>query len=98
MEMPREKWTDDRLDDLNQKVDGGFAQVDKRFDKVDARFEKVEGKIEGGVKELRDDMNVRFDKVDGRFESLNRTLLWSAVGVITTLIGCCATLAGVAGL
>jgi hypothetical protein len=25
--MPREKWTDERLDDLNKKVDDGFARV-----------------------------------------------------------------------
>lgn len=25
---PREKWTDDRLDDLNKKVDNGFARLD----------------------------------------------------------------------
>jgi hypothetical protein len=29
---PRETWTDQRLDDLNQKVEDGFAQVDKRFE------------------------------------------------------------------
>ena len=33
-----------------------------------------------------------------RFGDLDRTLLWSAVGVITTLIACCATLTGVAAL
>jgi hypothetical protein len=25
---PREKWTDERLDDLNKKVDDGFARLD----------------------------------------------------------------------
>jgi hypothetical protein len=25
--VPREKWTDERLDDLNKKVDDGFARV-----------------------------------------------------------------------
>jgi hypothetical protein len=25
--MPREKWTDERLDDLNKKVDDGFADT-----------------------------------------------------------------------
>ncbi|HEX5526356.1 MAG TPA: hypothetical protein VFX44_04040 [Solirubrobacterales bacterium] len=28
MMTPRETWTDQRLDDLNQKVDDGFAKVD----------------------------------------------------------------------
>jgi hypothetical protein len=27
----REKWTDERLDDLNKKVDDGFRRVDERF-------------------------------------------------------------------
>jgi tetrahydromethanopterin S-methyltransferase subunit G len=44
--MPREKWTDDRLDDLNQKVDDGFKKVDGRFDKVDARFNHLDKKID----------------------------------------------------
>ena len=26
--VPREKWTDERLDDLNKKVDDGFARLD----------------------------------------------------------------------
>jgi hypothetical protein len=48
--MPREKWTDERLDDLNKKVDEGFARLDtdirelrsemnRRFDAMDARFD-----------------------------------------------------------
>jgi len=27
MPMPREKWTDERLDDLSKRVDDGFARV-----------------------------------------------------------------------
>jgi len=26
--MPREKWSDDRLDDLNKKVDDGFLRLE----------------------------------------------------------------------
>ena len=50
--MPREKWTDDRLDDLNKKVDEGFARLDAdikdlrremnaSFNSVDARFDAL---------------------------------------------------------
>lgn len=31
MEAMRDRWTDDRMDDLVQRVDTGFAQVDARF-------------------------------------------------------------------
>lgn len=52
MEAVREKWTDERLDDLNDRVNLGFARVDgdirelrsemnSRFDSVDARFDAL---------------------------------------------------------
>jgi hypothetical protein len=58
--MPREKWTDDRLDDLNKKVDDGFARLDadirelrrdmnSRFDSIDARFEGLNRNLIGGL-------------------------------------------------
>jgi lipoate-protein ligase A len=34
MEAMRDRWTDDRMDDLVQRVDSGFAQVDARFVEV----------------------------------------------------------------
>jgi hypothetical protein len=46
----RESWTDERLDDLNHKVDEGFRRIDDRFAQVDARFDA-----------LQRDMNARFD-------------------------------------
>lgn len=66
MEAMRESWTDDRLDDLNGKVDGlrvemktEFAAVRGEmrdgFDKVDARFDRMEQ---------------RFDRFDKRFERM----------------------------
>ncbi|HKH64020.1 MAG TPA: hypothetical protein VKA35_01000 [Solirubrobacterales bacterium] len=53
MMSPRETWIDERLDDLNDKVDRGFAdlkadmkegfaQIDKRFEQVDKRMERLE--------------------------------------------------------
>jgi hypothetical protein len=40
---PRETWTDQRLDDLNKKVDKGFADVDARLvrleNRLDAKFD-----------------------------------------------------------
>jgi len=57
MMVTREAWTDERLDDLNIKVDDGFARMEGRFDKMDARFDKMDGRfdalmrtmIQGGV-------------------------------------------------
>jgi hypothetical protein len=58
--MPREKWTDERLDDLNKKVDDGFARLDTDirelrreinagFNSVHARFEAVNRNMIAGL-------------------------------------------------
>jgi len=44
MMSPREKWTDERLDDLNRKVDQGFARMDARFEHLEAR---IDSKFDG---------------------------------------------------
>jgi hypothetical protein len=49
MMNPREKWTDERLDDLDRKVDRGFADLKAEmkagFDRMDARFEKMDDRF-----------------------------------------------------
>ncbi|HET8566542.1 MAG TPA: hypothetical protein VFL77_08725 [Solirubrobacterales bacterium] len=51
--VPREKWTDERLDDLNKKVDAGFA---------DTRAEMREGfaRVHADIR----DLNARFDALN----------------------------------
>jgi hypothetical protein len=89
------KWTDDRIDDLDGKVDSSLEKVDKRFD-------KVEEKIEGGIKELRGEMNARFDTLDAKFDKKFDRLtyyIWGlGAGVITTLIASLAAVLGPAAL
>ena len=45
--VPEKKWTDERLDDLNTKVDAGFAKVDSDIrelrGEMNTRFEAVNG-------------------------------------------------------
>jgi len=80
MMTPREKWTDERLDDLNRKVDQGFADVKAemgdRFDRVDSRF---------------DEMDRRLGRLEEGFFALNRTLWGGGFVVIAALIGLIAT-------
>jgi hypothetical protein len=46
---PREKWTDERLDDLNKKVDKGFeetkAEMREGFARVDADIRELRSEI-----------------------------------------------------
>lgn len=48
--MPREKWTDDRLDDLKGTVEDGFARADKKMDDGFAR-------VDTDIRELKGEMN-----------------------------------------
>ncbi len=61
--MPRERWTDERLDEAFGRIDGeirelraemkqGFEQIDKRFERVDDKFDSLQA-----------EMNLRFDAV-----------------------------------
>ena len=76
--MPKEKWTDERLDDLNKKVDDGFADTKAE---MRAGFARVDGEI----KELRREMNARFD-------SLNRNQMAGFFVVVAAIIGSNAAL------
>jgi hypothetical protein len=85
--VPREKWTDERLDDLNAKVDQGFAET---------KAEMREGftRVDADIRELRGEMSARFEKVDERFEKINdrfdaqnRAMLGFAVAIIIATIG-----------
>jgi hypothetical protein len=96
MEAMRESWTDDRLDDLNGKVDvlrsemkTEFASVrgemEKRFDRMEKRFDKGFEKID----ERFERMEERFDT---RLDSLNHVLILFSGGVCAALITVLAAL------
>ncbi len=73
MPAMREAWTDERLDDLNAKVDSGFARVDARFDtldaRMDARFERMEA---------------RFDALNRTLMQVGGVIVAALIGVIAT--------------
>jgi predicted nucleic acid-binding Zn-ribbon protein len=58
---PREKWTDERLDDLSKKVDDGFARIDS-----DIRELRVEVKHQGSS--LRAEMSAGFQRAERNLE------------------------------
>ncbi|MDX6590686.1 MAG: hypothetical protein QOI84_1960 [Solirubrobacterales bacterium] len=42
MEAMRQGWTDERLDDLAQRMDNGFARVDADLRALNARFDALQ--------------------------------------------------------
>jgi hypothetical protein len=82
---PRETWTDGRLDDLNKKVDEGFARVDR-----DIRELRTE------MNDHFNAVDARFVKFDERFDRLQQTLVAGFAVMVAAFIGSTATLAGIA--
>jgi hypothetical protein len=76
MPMPREKWTDERLDDLKGNVDDLRTEMRGGFARVDA-----------DIRELRGEMNRRFEAVDARFDALNGRLLAGFFVLLAATIG-----------
>lgn len=64
MDTVREKWTDERMDDLNHRVDEGF-----RESREEMRALRTESREE--MRAVRAEMNSRFDAVDSRFDAID---------------------------
>jgi hypothetical protein len=98
--MAREIWTDERLDDLNNKVGEGFARVDADIRELraeigemrkenQAEFVEVRKEIQTEVGVLRAEMNARFD-------AMNRNFIAGVIAIIAAIIGSNATLMAIA--
>jgi hypothetical protein len=88
MEAMREAWTDDRLDDLANRMDRGFDGVDKDVRELRAETKSEFALLRGEMCERFDKVDERFDKVDARFERVNdrldsiqRTIAFGAVAM-----------------
>ena len=77
MAAMRDVWTDERLDDLNGRVDRGFDRVDR--DVGDVRTE---------IRDLRTEMDGRFNRLEDRFDSMQRMTL---AAYLTAIVGLIAT-------
>jgi hypothetical protein len=72
MMQPRDKWTDERLDDLNKKVDDGFADTKAEMRAGFAR-------IDADIRELRREIKVGFFVIVAAIIGSNATLIASSV-------------------
>lgn len=88
MEAMREAWTDERLDDLSERMDRDFARVDARFDRFESEVERRFDKVDSRFEKLEDKIDSRFSRLEGRFDSLQRMTL---AGNVTLIAGLLAT-------
>jgi hypothetical protein len=75
-----EKWSDQRLDDLNGRVESGFSRID-------ADLRDIRGEVSG----LRSEMNSRFDALQRTMLQVGGGLIAALMGVIATLMALVVT-------
>jgi hypothetical protein len=95
--MAREAWTDQRLDDLNERIAGierrvetGFASMQSEFkgvrDEMNAGFKSVREEMQAGFKEAAaESVSIRRDMAD-QFSAQNRMIMQLAGGMFATMI------------
>lgn len=64
----RESWTDDRMDDLNGKVDGLRLEMRTEFKEVRGEMKEEFAAVRGEMKAGFDKLDERFDRISERFD------------------------------
>ncbi len=93
--VPRDEWTDERLDDLKERVDVGFvetkAEMRRGFAETKAEMREGFARVDADMRGLRSEMTDRFD-------SLNRNLIVVAAAMISLAAAVIAAVIGIAVL
>lgn len=92
--MARERWTDERLDELAARMDKGFDDVNVEVRDLRSDMGKGFERVDADIRELRSDMKKGFERVDdrfaavdARFDSLQRTMIIGFVTLFAGVIG-----------
>lgn len=84
METVREKWTDERLDDLKDEVETLRAEMRDEFRAVRTEMREEFRAVRGEIGSLRNEMHAGF-------ESMHRTMVQFGAVLIAALVGLMAT-------
>ena len=84
--MAREAWTDNRLDDLNERIAGIERRVETGFASMQSEFKGVREEMNAGFKEAAaESVSIRRDMAD-QFSAQNRMIVQLAGGMFATMI------------
>jgi hypothetical protein len=74
--MAREAWTDERLDDLNARVDKGFDEVKGEIRDLRTEMNSRFGAIDG-----------RLNSIEARLDGISRSIVISNVTMTASIVG-----------
>jgi hypothetical protein len=84
--MARDVWTDERLDDLNKRVDEGFKETREEFRVVRTEMKREFQAIRTEMGEVRSEVNALARVVAQLAFGLIGTMLFGFLGIIATLV------------
>lgn len=86
MEAMREAWTDDRLDDLANRMGQGFDRVDMDVRELRAEMKAGFERVDREIADVRSEMKAGFDAIHHALHGLQHTMLQIGGGLIGTLL------------
>jgi hypothetical protein len=96
MEAMREKWTDGRLDDMNERISEGFNRLDHELRDVRAEIRALRTDIGAEFGSVRSEIGSEFGSVrsendslraemNSRFDAMQRLILQVGAGMFGTM-------------
>jgi hypothetical protein len=82
----REAWTDERLDDLNERVTELGRRMDDGFNRIHEDIRSLDTKIDSKVDGLRLETKSEFAAVRSELASLHRLMVQLTGGIIFTIV------------
>lgn len=79
MDSVREAWTDERLDDLNHRVDEGFREM-----RAELRAEI--GSVRKEMQSLRSETNGNLEVIHLRLDGIHRVMVYGVVSLSTAML------------
>jgi len=84
--MPRESWTDERLDDFRGELNRRFDEVYRRFDQTDRRIDGTNQRMEAGFAVMRAEFQRLNDRLDALYYLMFRGMIAFGVGIFGVLV------------
>jgi len=86
----REKWTDERLDDMNGRISDGFNRLDHELHDVRAEIRAFRSDVRAEFGSVRAEVQDEFGSVraemSGRFDAIQQLILRVSAGMFGTMV------------
>jgi phage-related protein len=85
--MPREKWTDERLDDRTKKVDDALARIEKKSDEQSIRLDQITARLDQKIDPSLTRIDTDIRELRGEIRGMNRMLFAGIFVILGAVLG-----------